>query len=216
MSRRTNAMTRRAWLGTAAGVSLSGWLGGLAAAAAKDPARKRSCILLWMAGGPSQLDTFDPKPDHKNGGPVKPIETGGAGIQIGEHLPGVADQMKRLALVRSMSTREGDHGRATQHLRTGYLPQGSIQFPTFGSLVANERDNPDADLPPYVSIGPSGIGGLAMSPGFLGPRFSPVSVGGGLGDGALKVEDLDRPASIGEQRADHRLSLLRDLEADFL
>src|SRR5260221_4828938 len=112
---------------SALGVSVSGWLDALAAETAKNPQRKRSCILLWMAGGPSQLDTFDPKPGHANGGPFKPILTSAAGVTFGEHLPRLAKQAKHLAVIRSMQTREGDHGRATAHLRTGYTPQGSIR-----------------------------------------------------------------------------------------
>src|SRR5262245_66074981 len=99
-------LTRRGWLHRAflgvTGVSLSGWLGSLAAHAAGAPQRKRACILLWMAGGPSQMDTFDLKPGHKNGGPFRAIDTAAPGVQIGEHLPGVAKQMKRLAVVRSL------------------------------------------------------------------------------------------------------------------
>src|SRR5262249_56632071 len=133
----------------------------------------------------------------------------GPGIKIGEHWPRAAAQRKHLALVGSMATKEGDHGRATQPLRTGYLPQASIQFPTFGSLVAHERDDPAADLPGFVSVGPSGVGGLALSPGFLGPRFAPVIVGGGGGDDTLKVEDLDRPGAIPAGRAEARLGPFR-------
>src|SRR5271166_4975852 len=84
-------LDRREWLRmSAAGLaaySSSGWIEALAADVAGDPARRRSCILLWMSGGPSQLDTFDPKPDHANGGPFKPIATSAPGIQISEHLP---------------------------------------------------------------------------------------------------------------------------------
>src|SRR5262245_21776749 len=101
---------------SAAGVlggSLSGWLGNLAGAAASDPKRKRSCILLWMNGGPSQLDTFGLKPGHDNGGPFKEIQTSVPGIKISEHLPQIAKHMDRMAVVRSMKTREADHGRAT-------------------------------------------------------------------------------------------------------
>src|SRR5215472_18261781 len=114
-------LTRRAWLRQSTlmttGMSLSGWLGRLAAQAADDPRRKRSCILLWMAGGPSQTDTFDLKPGHANGGPFREIDTAAPGVKIGEHLPQLARQMKRLAVLRSMRTKEGDHGRATAHLR---------------------------------------------------------------------------------------------------
>src|SRR5438128_710084 len=109
----TIQLTRRDWLRRSAlavsGVSMSGWLGGLAAWAAAVPARKRACILLWMAGGPSQIDTFDPKPGHKNGGPFRAIDTAAPGVQVGEHLPQVAKRMNRLAVVRSLKTREGDH-----------------------------------------------------------------------------------------------------------
>src|ERR1700692_2529057 len=95
------------------GYSASGWLEALAADAAAHPQRKRSCILLWMSGGPSQLDTFDLKPGHANGGPSKPIATKGPGIQISEHFAKIAPFMDRMAIVRSMMSKEGDHGRAT-------------------------------------------------------------------------------------------------------
>src|SRR5262245_11718404 len=126
---RTPPLSRRDWLKLTSagflGYSVSGWLGTLAADTADNPQRRRSCILLWMNGGPSQTDTFDLKPGHANGGPYKEIETSVPGIKIGEHLPKVAQHMDRMAIVRSMSTKEGDHDRATLLLRTGYLPQGS-------------------------------------------------------------------------------------------
>src|SRR5262245_60620186 len=104
--------TRRAMcgrlIGGMAGMSLSGWLGEIAARAAVDPRRKRSCILLWMAGGPSQIDTFDLKPGHDNGGPFREIATAVPGVRIGEHLPRLARHTDRLAIVRSLQTREGD------------------------------------------------------------------------------------------------------------
>src|SRR5690606_8179805 len=110
----------------------------LAADAAAHPDRRRSMILLWMTGGPSQMDTFDLKPDHENGGSFKAIETAVPGIQIGEHLPKLAQQMRDVSIVRSMSTKEGDHARATYLMRTGYLPQGPVHYPTFGSLLSKE------------------------------------------------------------------------------
>src|SRR4051795_12341517 len=139
MDRRVNdekrpRLSRRDWLRlSAAGViahSVSGWIEALADDSAADPRRRRSCILLWMAGGPSQMDTFDLKPGHANGGPYKAIETATPGVRISEHLPKLAQLADRLALVRSMSTKEGDHGRASYFLRTGYMPQGQVQYPT--------------------------------------------------------------------------------------
>src|SRR5438876_4547372 len=120
---RSAQLSRRDWLrlSTAGvvGYSMSGWLESMAADIATDPQRKRSCILLWMAGGPSQMDTFDLKPGHENGGSFKEIQTSVPGIKISEHLPRIAKQMERLAIIRSMSTKESDHGRATYLLRNG-------------------------------------------------------------------------------------------------
>jgi hypothetical protein len=206
---------RRTFLRTAGAAGLSGWLPALAAADA--PGRQRACILLWMSGGPSQVDTFDPKPGHANNGPFKPARTAAPGLVIGEHLPKVAERINHLAVVRSMSTKEGDHGRATLHLRTGNLPQGAIDFPVIGSLVAHERDDPAADLPRYVSVAPRGLGAAALSAGFLGPRHGPLVVGDDGGrDGELRVQNLGLPAGVGEGRAADRLALLREVEEDFL
>jgi hypothetical protein len=220
-------LTRRGWLQLAAGglgFSLSGWLGTLAASTARDPERKRSCVLLWMAGGPSQTDTFDLKPDHPNGGPFKEIATATPGVRISEHLPKLAAHSDRLAIIRSMSTREGDHGRATQHLRTGNLPMGAIEFPTLGSLIAKERDSADADLPSYVSIAPRGLTPASLSAGFLGPQYAPLIVGGrpteggvyGGEDSGLRVENLELPRDILPSHAAERLDLLREMQADFI
>src|SRR5262245_42198865 len=215
-------VSRRQWLryslGAGSALSLGAWLPGLGAAAADHPQCQRSCILLWMSGGPSQTDSFDLKPGHDNGGPFRDIPTAAEGVRISEHLPGVAGQMKHLAVVRSMSTREGDHGRATLHLRTGNLPQGAIEFPVLGSLISKERDRPDADLPSYVSIASGGFGQAALSAGFLGPRHAPLIVGQREGEagGGLTVQDLELPRTVSRERAAERLELLREMEADFL
>jgi hypothetical protein len=213
-------LSRRQWLrcSLAAGISMSCWLPNLAAQAVNNPARRRSCILLWMAGGPTQTDTFDPKPGHANGGPFATIPTRTPGIRIAEHLPSMANQSEHLAIVRSMRTREGDHGRATFHLRTGYVSMPPIQFPTMGSLVAREREQPDADLPGYVSIGAP----FANAAGFLGPRYAPLIVGqeGEFGytdgEGSTRVQNAAIPASIGRPRFDERRALARELESEFL
>src|SRR5436189_3415499 len=104
------------------GFSMSGWLEAMANETANHPQRRRACILLWMNGGPSQMDTFDLKPGHANGGPYKEIATTVPGIKISEHLPKIARHMKRMAVVRSLSTKEADHGRATYLMRTGQVP----------------------------------------------------------------------------------------------
>src|SRR2546421_6392069 len=126
-SRSTNGISRRDLLRLTAagfgGFSTSGWLERMAGAAATHPQRKRSCILLWMNGGPSQMDTFDLKPGHKNGGPFLEIETSAPGLKISEYLPKIAKFGDKMAVIRGMSTKEGDHSRATHLMRNGYLPQ---------------------------------------------------------------------------------------------
>jgi hypothetical protein len=221
-------VSRRDWLRlTAAGVaatSTSGWIETLAADAAAHPARRRACILLWMFGGPSQTDTFDLKPGHENGGPYKPIGTAVPGLWISEHLPKIAGQMKHLALVRSMTSKEGDHGRATYYLRTGYLPQGQVRHPPIGPLVAKELENGAADLPRCVSIAPLRFANpAAWTAGFLSHEYAPLVVGDQQLDGPpgnyeekLKVRDVALPQGVDRKRSDARLSLLAGHDAAFL
>jgi hypothetical protein len=211
----------------ATGASMSGWLKTLAAETADDPKRQRSCILLWMSGGPTQTDTFDMKPGHTNAGEFKEIDTAVSGIRISEHLPKLAQQMQHVAPIRSMTSKEGDHSRASFLLRTGYLPQGPVQYPTLGSLYSKELGSAEAELPSFVSATPYRfLSPAAYGPVFLGPKFSPLVVSGnGLvaaqpgSDAykqALKVENLSRPKDVALTQADARLKLLDDLERDFL
>jgi hypothetical protein len=225
-------MSRRAWLRLTtagfAGASMSGWLSGLADGAADRLGRRRSCILLWMNGGPSQMDTFDLKPGHKNGGPFRAIGTAVPGIQISEHLPRLARHMDKLALVRSLTSREGDHGEAIYYVHAGYTQRGPIQYPTLGSLVAREAGEDTADLPRFVSIAPvRRLGSAAHGPGFLGPRYAPLIVGdaasnyGSSGGGdpvatALKVPNLTPHAGVADEQLEGRLRLLRQMQEEFV
>jgi len=226
-------LSRRDWLKLSAagvvGTSLSGWLQALAADAAGSPQRKRSCILLWMNGGPSQMDTFDMKPGHANGGSFKEIDTAVPGIKISEHLPQVAKHMERIALVRSMSTKEADHGRATYQMRTGHVPGGPVHYPTMGSLLSKEMGQADAELPNFVSVAPYRFfSPAAYGPGFLGPQHAPLVVGENQQslipipgqqsnyEDSLKVQDIDLPASVTADRAAARVKLLNEMTSDFL
>src|SRR5712691_8570721 len=87
---------------------------------------KKSCILLWMAGGPSQFETFDPKPGAETQGPTRAIPTSVPGISIAEHWTNVTRVTRELAIIRSMTSKEGNHGRATYLLHTGYAPSGGV------------------------------------------------------------------------------------------
>jgi hypothetical protein len=211
-SDRLTESTRRSFLQlAAAGVgtaSLSGWLQVLAAnapARASKPARAKSCILLWMDGGPSHKDTFDLKPDSKGAGEFKPIKTSVPGIEISEHLPKLAKQMQHGVIVRGMSTPEGAHPRAKYNLHTGYREgQGGLVFPSIGSIVACETGKPDSSVPAFVSIGNRSYGS-----GFLGPKYQPLLVQ----RPASGVEDLQ--ALVGDSQFERRVGLLTDMEKAF-
>jgi hypothetical protein len=210
-----------------AGCCVSGWFDALANAAAAQPKRRKACILLWMTGGPSQMETFDLKPGHVNGGTFKEIPTAVPGIRISEHLPRIAKHMDQMVLVRSMSTKEGDHTRATHYLRTGYLPQGPIQYPALAALASKELGDASAALPNSVSIAPYRFfSPAAHGPGFLGPRYAPLVVGETApynGTGApgtvynqdLKVKNLDLPSEVTPKQRDARVELLAGMQSEF-
>jgi hypothetical protein len=169
-----------------------------------------------MPGGPSQTDTFDLKPGHKNGGPFKEIATSVPGISISEHLPKLAQCMEHLAIVRSMSTKEGDHTRATYYLRTGYLPNGPIQYPALGAALGKEMGIDGAELPNFVSVGPQTfLSPQAYSSGFLGSRYAPLVVGS-PGQTELKVENLALANGVKTGQFDARLKLLESFEKHFI
>lgn len=191
----------------AASLSLFGSIRYLLAEGEAEPgASARSVILLWLNGGPSHLDTFDPKEDTKTAGPFKPIETSVSGIRICEHLPQVARQMKHLALVRSMVSKEGNHDRARYLMHTGYAPQGTVRHPGFGSIVSCELGRPESELPNFVTIRGPSIGG-----GFLGARYSPFFIQ----DPTTSIANLGTARGIDPAQFDHRMKLLTQLEESF-
>jgi uncharacterized protein (DUF1501 family) len=210
------------------GASASGWWPAFAQAVANDPARRRHCVLLWMTGGPSQIDTFDMKPGHANGGPIKEIETNVPGVRFSEHLPKLAAQAHNLAIVRSLSTKEGDHGRGTFLVRTGQAPGGPFAFPPIGSSLAKALANADDDMPAYVSISPyRAFNQAAFASGFLGPRHAPLTVGAAdifqaqpqantTGYAELRVDDLRPPEGISQEQVQGRIELWNTLQQGFL
>jgi hypothetical protein len=169
-------LTRRSLLSAAAALPLGGFLERLAAQAADQPPVK-SCILLWMAGGPSHLDTFDLKPEAPDRirGEFRPIETSVPGIQISEHFPRFARLVQHAALLRGMSTAESDHELATYHLHTGYQKRaGGVAFPSLGAIASRELGRGDFPLPNFVCIG--GGPRHATRSGLLGPSHQPLDV----------------------------------------
>lgn len=147
---------------------------------------RKSCVLLWMGGGPSSMDIWDLKPGTDNGGPFKPISTSGD-VQICEHMPLMAKQMHHMSIIRSMSTREADHNRGRYYMHTGYVPDANVDYPSYGSVVAHElmSQRSGLDIPPFVSVG-----GASEGPGFLGMAWAPfgVSSNGRIRNMEMKVE----------------------------
>lgn len=202
---------RLAAAGVTAG-TLSGWLPVLAAREAqgdpKSKARAKSCIVLWMDGGPPHTDTFDMKPDVAECGIYKEIDTAVPGIRITELLPKFADQMKHAAIVRGMSTIENEHLRARVHLRTGYRSgQGGITYPSMGSIASDTIGLADSPVPNYVAV--ADVQDRSHGPGFLGAKHQPLFVR----DPAKGVENLKTMVST--PAMDARLDLLNELEKGF-
>jgi hypothetical protein len=163
----------------------------------------RSMILLWMQGGPSQFETFDPKPGTDNGGPTEAIETAVSGIQIAQGWEQTAKLMPEIAIIRSMTNREGNHRRASYQMHTGYIPSGSVKHPSLGACIAKEIADPKLDLPAVVSVGRS------QGAGFLGVDYDPFVVArpGELPNNVANFVDTPR--------YERRLGLLNQLEDEF-
>jgi hypothetical protein len=183
------------------------FLNHLDAHAAEVRRNQKACILLWMSGGPPTIDIWDLKPHSKNGGEFHPISTSGD-LQISEHMPETAKVMKHLSVVRSMSTREADHGRGRYYMHTGYIPNPTVVHPTFGSVVSYElgRKRKDLDIPAFVSIG-----GPSMGPGFLGMMHSPFQV---ESNGDIKNASMRK--DLTDARFYQRRAMLDAIETGFV
>jgi hypothetical protein len=202
---------RRAFLratGAGAALGLLNWRDAVALRAEELRKRGLACILLWMGGGPSQFETFDPKPGVPTGGPTKAIDTAVPGIRIAENWERVAARMKDVALIRSMTAKEGEHQRATYHVHTGYTPSPAVKYPSIGSVVASEIAPNDFDLPHFVRVG--GSAELLISPSYLGMHFAPFHVS----DPSRLPANVELPRAVGADRFDRRLELMKDLSEE--
>lgn len=189
----TAATTRRGVLAAAAGVGLSFALPPLAARAARmrGVERPRSLLVVWLAGGPSQLETFDPHPGSRVGGPTTAIDTRIPGARIAADYPRLAGVLDRFALVRSLVSREGDHERGQYAVKTGYRPDPTAVHPALGAIAAHELAAPGLAIPRFVSLGPSEFPSRA---GYLGPELDPYRVyhPGGRGQNLVPHVAADR------------------------
>jgi hypothetical protein len=135
--------------------------------------QKKHCILLWMNGGASQFETFDMKVGRPTGGVFRSIDTNVPGTQVCELMPHMAQQMDKIAVIRSMRTSEVDHPGGIYLMHTGYRPSATVRFPEVGAIVAKYQGRPGKDLPDFIKVSSQGDAGA----GFLGPRYQPFGIG---------------------------------------
>lgn len=174
---RRECLRRMMALGAGVGAA-SAWPSQLAAQL-KAGGKSKRLIVLWMPGGPSQMDTWDLKPGHANGGPFKETATNVPGTKFSEHLPEMAKLADHLSIVRGMQTKEGDHSRGTFLVRTGQRPGQPFRYPAFPAALSKELAPDDPGIPGYVSILPNSfINPPAFSAGFLGASREPLTVAG--------------------------------------
>jgi hypothetical protein len=166
--------------------------------------RQKRVLMIWLSGGASQLETWDPKPGTSTGGPFQAIPTAVPGVHICELLPHTAKQMHHLALVRGLNTAEDDHGKGAYIMHTGRRQEPAMKWPHLGSVCAKLLGDGDNPLPGYIHITPRGNGGVnSEDAAFLGPRYASVA----LSDGHAPA-NLDRPTTLTE-RADHQRHTFR-------
>jgi hypothetical protein len=209
-------VSRRCFLGSVAAgtVGLLGWHGLISLRAEELRKRGLSCILLWMGGGPSQYESFDPKPGDECMGPTRVIDTNVPGLRIADGWPKVARVMDQIAVIRSMTGVEPDHPRATFHLHTGYLPGGGVKYPTFGSVAAAElsRTRPaDFELPSFVAIGNDRSPAKQIGAGFLPPNFAPLLVS----NPTKLPTNVSLPPGTNGRRFERQIDLIRRLDEEY-
>ena len=170
-------------------------------------AQAEHVIVLWLAGAPSQFETFSPKTKSKNGGSTKAIPTNVSGIELAENLPLLSQQMDKITLIRSLTSKEGNHNRASYLMHTSYPPVGVVKHPSFGAITAAELGGAkEFDLPYFISLA-----GPSYSAEFLGKQYSPYIVK----DVNKPLQNINKYGSIDDNRFEKRIDLLHEIEDNF-
>lgn len=207
-----HGLSRRNFLGATAAVAGSAFadMTSLDAFAATDAVKElkksqKRIILLWLAGGASQLETWDPKPGAATGGPFRSIQTDVAGLRISELMPEMAKRMKTTCVIRGLNTKNGDHGGGAKLMMLGRRDEAALKYPDLGAVLAREMGRVDSKVPDYVAFYTQTEGRMAGDSGFLGARYAPMELTAGNTPAFIKkidgISELDH-----QQRAD-----LRDL-----
>jgi len=205
-----HGLNRRGFLGATAAVGA----GALAAdmtvlSVLKDPLlaeeikrQEKRVLLLWLAGGASQLETWDPKPGRPTGGPFRAIDTNVPSIRISELMPRLAQRQQHTAIIRSLNTKNADHGGGTELMETGRPREAGLAYPDLGAILARELGRADSPVPDYVSMYTSSEGRHKGGPGFLGARYIMMFHNKGLAP-----ENIQRLESITDLDHQERLDL---------
>ena len=170
---------------------------------------KKSLIVLWLNGAPSQLETFDPHPGTNIAAGSKARNTAIKGVQLGEGFEQLADQMQSVSLVRALTSQEGDHSRAVYNIKTGFRPDPTLIHPSIGSVICHQTELGDsgvADIPRHVSILPQEAPARG---GYLGDQYD-----------AFKINDPKNPvpdikATVERKRQRQRLNDLNVVDRAF-
>ncbi|MEO8798146.1 MAG: DUF1501 domain-containing protein, partial [Polyangiaceae bacterium] len=169
-------------------------------------AKAKAIIVVWLNGGPSQIDTFDPKPGATTAR-FKSVKTRSAQFELSEHLPLLAEEADKFSVIRSMSSKEGNHDRARYYVHTGYSPNPTVQHPSLGGWVAEEIGSKGSDLPNFISIGGPSIGA-----GFLGKEYGPFIIQ----NASVPPQNVALFHDVDDARFHAREALLDDLDGKLL
>ncbi len=181
--------------------------------------RAKSCVLIWLDGGPSHLESFDLKPDApaEVRGPLQPIATKLPGVHVSECLPQTAKILDRLAIIRSMTSPLGEHNFGTHYMMTGYKPTPVLEYPAYGAVLSQLRGDADDSstsvLPPNIGVPEFRVGGGKFSGGgYLPAQTRPFSVGGDPAKPDFKVRDLNIGQGLDLTRLDRRRNFTRQFD----
>lgn len=190
-------LSRRQMLGTLAGAAA----GAVAVDSLLQPAwaeriksQGKQVLFIWLDGGISQLESWDPKPNTEFGGPFRAIPTAVPGVHFSELVPETARRMDKLAVIRSMCTKDQNHSTGVPRVQRGDPKNRGVTYPFIGSALSNLMEPPDNNLPPYMHIKPGRGGYMWKDAGFLGSRYGALA----LGDGKPPIH-IHRPPSITDE-----------------
>lgn len=199
-----HAVSRRRMLQFLGLAGAAGSLGEVPQLALGEALRKndKQMLLIWLDGGMSQLESWDPKPNTRFGGPFRSIPTTLPGVHVSELIPKLSQQMEHLAVVRSMRTEDPNHSSGVPKILRGHPKDRGVTYPYLGSAIAKLMGPTASGLPPYVWVKPGSGGFISKHAGFLGAKYGALA----LGDGK-PPENLVPPEGLSPEAAEERNEL---------